>query len=673
MLIVDDDEDDIYLIVDTIGEITESEYALHVSHSPADAIESIKNNTIDIVLCDYLMGATSGVDLINSLRAENIETPVILLTGLGGRHLDDAALEAGAADFISKNSISPEVIDRAVRYAIANAERQCVLQTVLTNVNAAVVLMDEGGSPRLWNPMFVELVGSETGCSDDASLRAFSTKILAGDRILPIGDRILERNITNLPNSEMVVMLQDVTEHVEALRERELANNRAEHLAMHCSLTNLPNRNAFNDRLNQEIARANDQGEGFYLLLLDLNKFKEVNDFYGHQVGDALLSEVGRRMDACLKNGDYLARLGGDEFVAIQRRESMQETSPKLAHRIAEVVNGSYPLLGSIVNASVSIGIASYPEHGRTAEELMSNADIAMYRAKENPVNPVSSFDANMDKVIRETRQIARDLKTAIELSELDVHFQPQANVSDSSIVGFEALARWNHKKMGSISPGRFIPIAEDTGLIHKVGEQVLLKACEIASTWTRPLKVAVNISPLQIRYTDIDQIVHSVLMKTGLPASRLELEVTESVLIDDFDRALHILRKLKNLGVSIALDDFGTGFASLSTLVSFPFDKIKIDRSFTSSLDKSAKAAEAMRAMIGLGQNLNHRVIVEGVEKPLHIDFLSKLNCDLMQGFLIGAPTPHHAFENLTLPASGPSQSPQVNSTRLSKLSHCA
>ncbi|WP_299473866.1 GGDEF domain-containing response regulator [uncultured Roseibium sp.] len=673
VLIVDDDEDDIYLIVDTIGEIAESEYTLHVSHSPTKAIDIIKNNTIDIVLCDYLMGATSGLDLINSMRAENIETPVILLTGMGGRHLDDAALAAGAADFISKNSLAPEVIDRAVRYAIANAERQCVLQTVLTNVNAAVVLIDKDGALKLWNPMYTDLVESEIGCTEEASLKAFSSRILSENRIFPIGDRILERKITNLLNNEMVVMLQDVTEHVEALRERELANNRAEHLAMHCSLTNLPNRNAFNDRLNQEIARAKDQNSGFYLFLLDLNKFKEVNDFYGHQVGDALLSEVGRRMSACLKEGDYLARLGGDEFVAIQRWDEKRHASPELAHRIVEVVNGSYPLLGTIVNASISIGIATYPEHGKTAEELMSNADLAMYRAKENPVNPVSSFDADMDKVIRETRKLARDLKMAVELADLDVHFQPQANVSDSSIVGFEALARWNHAKLGAISPSRFIPIAEDTGLIHKVGELVLLKACEIASTWTRPLKVAVNISPLQIRYTDIDQIVHSVLLKTQLPASRLELEVTESVLIDDFDRAHHILRKLKNLGVSIALDDFGTGFASLSTLVSFPFDKIKIDRSFTSSIDKSAKAAEAMRAMIGLGQNLNHRVIVEGVEKPLHVDFLAKLNCDLMQGFLIGAPTPHHAFDDLTRPVGTIGATERRASPRRAKFSNCA
>ncbi len=661
VLIVDDDEDDAYLACEAIREIEASDYVLHTSAAAQDAFEIVKNNTIDIVLCDYLMGAKNGLDFIAMLRADSIDVPVILLTGMGDRTMDDAALEAGAADFISKSSISPEILDRAIRYSLANAERQRLLQTVLQNVNAAVVLVDKDGTPTLWNPMFLELVKITKVSTELPSLISFSRSILSEDKLFSIGDRILEKKVSRLVNNESVVMLQDVTDHIKALREREKANDRAKHLAMHCSLTELPNRHAFNDRLNDEIEIARSTGYGFRLFLLDLNKFKEINDMYGHRVGDELLAEVGRRMSACLKEDEYLARLGGDEFVAIQRRTNHDAEAAELAHRIVDVVNGSYQLYGAMVNTSVSIGIANYPEHGESAEELMSNADVAMYRAKANPVCHVSFFNADMDKIVREKRQLARDLKIALEKNELDVFFQPQANVSDYAIVGFEALARWNHSELGQVSPARFIPIAEDTGLINGIGEVILTNACDIASRWTEPLKVAVNISPLQIRYSELDQLVHSVLVKTGLPASRLELEVTESVLIDDLDRALHILRKIKNLGVSIALDDFGTGFSSLSTLISFPFDKIKIDRSFTEGIEKSAKATEAIRAMVGLGHNLNHTIIAEGVEKRRHVEFLTELKCHEMQGFLIGAPSPCNTLEHLTNPVASSSRLAQA------------
>lgn len=653
VLIVDDDEEDAYLACEAIRDIEASDYVLHTATTPQEAFEMVKAGAIDIVLCDYLMGAKSGLDFIEMLRADGVDVPVILLTGMGDRTMDDAALKAGAADFISKTSISPEILDRAIRYSLANAERQRLLQTILKNVNAAVVFIDNNGTPTLWNPMFLELVKITMESTEPPSLVAFCENILSEDKLLSIGTRILEKKVSRLVNNESVVMLQDVTDHIKALRERERANDRAKHLAMHCSLTELPNRHAFNDRLNDEIEYARRTGYGFRLFLLDLNKFKEINDMYGHKVGDLLLAEVGRRMSGCLRGDEYLARLGGDEFVAIQRWTRVDSDAAELAHRIVEVVNGSYQLGDTMVNTSVSIGIANYPEHGNSAEELMSNADVAMYRAKAHPVCHVSFFDADMDKIVRETRQLARDLKTALENKDLDVYFQPQANVSDYSVVGFEALARWHHAEFGQVSPARFIPIAEDTGLINDIGELILTNACDIAARWAEPLNIAVNISPLQIRYSDLDQLVHSVLMKTGLPAQRLELEVTESVLIDDLDRALHILRKIKNLGVSIALDDFGTGFSSLSTLISFPFDKIKIDRSFTACIENSAKATEAMRAMVGLGHNLNHTIIAEGVEKRRHVEFLTELKCHEMQGYLIGAPSPHKTLEHLTNPAS--------------------
>ncbi len=646
VLIVDDDADDTYLICETFKEIQETKYHLTISHSPDEAKGIIEENQIDIVLCDYLMGAKSGLDFIEAIRADGFDVPVILLTGMSGRSLDNAALEAGAADFISKVSLAPDNIDRAVRYAIASVERQRLVQTVLQSVNAAVVVIDNEQCPTLWNPTYAALVNTEDGTDSLDCLKAFATKLLNEGRILTIGDHIFEKTVSQLPKEGAVIMLHDVTEHVQALREREHANNRAAHLAMHCPLTGLPNRNAFADRVQMEIDRPGAQSAGFLLHILDLNKFKEVNDVYGHAVGDELLIEVSQRMSACLEEDDYIARLGGDEFVAIERKKLNGPKQSSLAQRIVESVNQPYSIDGIVVHTGVSVGISSYPDHGATAEALLSNADIALYRAKLDPISGVSAFDEEMDKVVRETRYISRELKSAIECDDVDIFFQPQADAITGRIVGFEALARWEHEKLGRVAPSRFIPVAEDNGLIHLIGQSVMTRACRLAAQLPQDCKVAVNISPLQVRRENLAQLVHECLLETGLSASRLELEVTESVLIDDFDRALHVLRAIKNLGVSIAIDDFGTGYSSLSTLIAFPFDKIKIDKSFTQQIEHSAKSRAAIRAIVGLGHNLDLRIVAEGVESKTHVDFLADLGCHEVQGFLVGEPLPFEAIE---------------------------
>ncbi len=647
ILVLDDDEDDTYLICDTIESQSETDYIISVSHNPSEAAEMLRKNPFDIVLCDYLMGATSGIDFIKKMRSEGIDTPIILLTGMGTGTADQAALEAGASDFISKINVTPEVIDRAIRYSIANAERQRLFQTVLDNVNAAVVLVDDDYRPTLWNPEFTELAAFYAKINDEqASVDTFTTQMVKSDRIVTIKDRVLEKKVSNTSNNSVVIILHDVTEHVEALREREAAEKRAAHLAMYCSMTGLPNRNAFSERIDREIAEAEADGREFYLLNLDLNKFKAVNDIYGHYMGDQLLNEVSRRLVTCCGNDDYIARLGGDEFMAIQKKLPGDPIIPSLAKRIAESVNDSISLDDMLVETGVSIGVAVYPHHGRTSEELMSNADVAMYRAKADPLHRIYAFDEAMDKNVRLKRQIGQELRKAIEKFELDVHFQPQADMLKGTITGFEALARWNHKQFGPIPPSTFIPIAEDNGLITQLGELVLIRACEIAAAWETPCKVAVNISPVQIRHVDLVELVQSVLIKTGLSPSRLELEITESVLIEDTNRALHVLRGIKNLGVSIALDDFGTGYSSLSTMISFPFDKIKIDRSFVDSFARNHQAAVITRAMINMAQQLDYRIIAEGVETNDQVEFLLKEGCHEMQGYLIGRPIEHSQLE---------------------------
>ena len=643
ILVLDDDDDDCFLICETISEIDGGSYDVKTAHTPEKAMELIRENTFQAVLCDYRLGATSGIDFINHVRQRGFEMPIILLTGMEDSSTDNEALEAGAADFISKSSLSPAVVDRAIRYAVANAERQRLLSTVLTSVDAAVCVLDQQKVPILWNPSFTTFAKKQGEFGDNDPISAFASRLLSAEMVHSVGDRILEKRISNLPDEGLVITLHDVTEHIEALRERERAESRAAHLANHCSLTGLPNRMAFAERIEEEIQRANDNGTEFYLMNLDLNRFKEINDVYGHNVGDRLLKQVSQRFVDCLKEGDYLARLGGDEFVAIQPKNTFGEEIPSLATRFSNAVDNVFEISGSIVRTGVSVGVASYPSHGADTQELLSKADIAMYRAKSELKCGVHSYNSELDQTIRERRLIASELKDAVENECLEVHFQPQACVATGRITGFESLSRWTHPTYGMISPDVFIPIAEDNGLINEIGRSTLQRSCELAMQWPEPVNVSVNISALQIRFTDIVALVRDTLFSTGLPSSRLELEVTESVLMDDFDYAMHVLRGIRNLGVSLAMDDFGTGFSSLSSIISFPFNKLKIDRSFVMELDKQERLATVTKAIIGLGKNLDLKIIAEGVESVEHVKFLKAQGCDEMQGFLLGKAMPQN------------------------------
>jgi predicted signal transduction protein with EAL and GGDEF domain len=299
---------------------------------------------------------------------------------------------------------------------------------------------------------------------------------------------------------------------------------------------------------------------------------------------------------------------------------------------------------GQTLSVGVSIGIAFFPINGADATTLLGNADAALYRAKADGRGVFRLFEADMDKKLRERRALQKDLRSAVERDELVLHYQPQAVIS-GEITGFEALVRWRHPERGMVSPGLFIPVAEDSGLIIPIGEWILREACREAASWPRPMQVAVNLSPVQFRRGDVAKLVHEVLLETGLPAGRLELEITEGVLIDDFSRAISTLRRLKSLGVRIAMDDFGTGYSSLSYLQSFPFDKIKIDQSFVSRVASNPQSALIIRAVIGLGHGLSMPIVAEGVETKDQLEFLRAEGCDEVQGYFIGRPLQIDAY----------------------------
>jgi diguanylate cyclase (GGDEF)-like protein/PAS domain S-box-containing protein len=429
----------------------------------------------------------------------------------------------------------------------------------------------------------------------------------------------------------------------EDVTDRRQTESRMAHMAYHDGLTDLPNRAAFLQALTQMIEACEGTDEEFAVLSLDLDGLKEVNDVFGHAIGDKLLIEVARRIQASARGG-VVARLSGDEFgLIIDGKQPV--AGMLLAEKLAETLATEFLIDGKTVRTGVTTGISVFPHNGADAASLLANAGAALFRAKAKSRGSISIYEPEMDQQIRDRRVLHQDLSLAIKNGELSLHYQPQAaslhDVAGGEVIGFEALARWLHPMRGFVPPSDFIPLAEESGLIVAMGEWILREACREAASWSKPLQVAVNLSPAQFMHGDVVNVVHSILLETGLAPGRLELEITEGVLIEDFDRGLSLLRRLKALGVRISMDDFGSGYSSLSYLQAFPFDKIKIDRAFVINLGRNPQSAAIIRAVISLGHGLEMSIVAEGVETEEQLGFLTDQGCDAVQGYFIGRPLP--------------------------------
>ncbi len=423
-------------------------------------------------------------------------------------------------------------------------------------------------------------------------------------------------------------------------RSRMEAFERLHHLAMNDTLTGLPNRTNFNEHLDREITRAKELGCQLAVIGIDLDRFKEINDIWGHSAGDEALKALASRMSALLQDGEFIARLGGDEFAGVKRMKGQSDILDFVS-RLETALFTPIKIADVETTTGASLGVAIYPNDAQNRETMVNNADLAMYRAKANVARRVCFYEQAMDEAVRANRTLANDLRDAVENAQLDLHYQVQTSVSTGDIRGYEALLRWKHPTRGNISPAEFIPLAEENGLILPLGEWVLRTACAKAASWDRPYKIAVNLSPVQFAHADLPKLVHEILLVTGLKPSRLELEITESTIIADKNRTLNILRRIKALGVTIAIDDFGTGYSSLETLRAFPFDKIKLDRSFMSEVETSPQAKAIIRAVLALGQSLAIPVLAEGVETHSQLSILRAEGCNEAQGFLLGRPAP--------------------------------
>lgn len=432
---------------------------------------------------------------------------------------------------------------------------------------------------------------------------------------------------------------------VRDLTEKKAIQRQIEHLARHDALTDLPNRALFDERLGHALTRARRDRETIAILALDLDRFKAVNDIFGHAEGDRVLVRVADLLRRCVRSADTVARIGGDEFVILQVGAAQPDGARALADRILESFAAEMDTSRDPTAVGVSLGVSIYPDDATDAEGLRHNADIALYRAKESGRGLASFFDVAMDAEVRLRRALEHDLRHAIIRRQLHVAYQPLVTTGDGEVSGYEALLRWSHPDRGEISPEVFIPIAEETGSIVQLGEWVLRAACATAADWPDHLSLAVNLSPIQFQVPNLVEMVQTVLEQTGLAANRLELEITETAMMKDRVAVLRILYRLKAMGVRVVMDDFGTGYSSLSNLQSFPFDKIKIDRSFVSAMGDDRAARSIIRAIIGIGQSLSLPVVAEGVETEAQHLMVTEEGCPQAQGYYFGRPAEAPTF----------------------------
>ena len=551
------------------------------------------------------------------------------------------------------------------------AERR-QLAIAVNNIPQGLVLYDASARIIICNQPYIEMFGlspevvkpgctmqrliahrKETGSFDgdvDAFCNAIIHKVALGKGTRQLtdapGGRAIEIINRPLKAGGWVATIEDIT-------ERTRADEKIAHLAHYDALTDLPNRVLFRERLEQAM-KAVRPGEQLAVLYIDIDEFKSVNDALGHPVGDELLMGVADRLRGCLKENDIAARLGGDEFAVIQTTIKSQSETTELVDEIHSAIRRPFECAGHLITTDASIGIALASGDGLDLDQLLRNADLALYGAKGDGRRTYRFFEAGMDARAKERRSLELELRQAISDGDLEAYYQPVVNLETNRISCCEALLRWRHPERGMISPAEFIPIAEETGLINQLGHWVLNTACAEAANWPDEVRVAVNVSPIQFRSQTLALNVAAALAASGLSAGRLELEITEAVLIRDDEAALEILHQLRKLGVRIALDDFGTGYSSLSYLQRFPFDKIKIDRSFIRDLAGAGASSTIVQAVVNIAAASDMTTTAEGVETEQQRNWLVILGCTEMQGFLFSPAIPAVEIRRLLLSHRG-------------------
>ncbi len=678
VLLVDDQQ----ITAKMLDRMIRDEFEMHYCGDPRQAEASAEKLAPHVIILDLVMPEVDGLELLRRFRArpDTAETPIIMLSTEENAGIKAESFTLGANDYLIKLPEEMEMMAR-LRYHIraeksrlernqAFADLKLAAQ-VFENASESIVITDADATILDVNDAFTGMSGftreealgktpriNKSDRHEPAFYEAMWKALLEKGRWTgEIWDRRKNGevypkwlNINSVKNQKgETTHYIGISSDITNLKRSE---ERLEKLAYFDALTGLPNRFLFLDRLNQEIQAARRHQKKVALFFIDLDRFKHINDTLGHAAGDQLLVEIAKRVKGCLRRTDTLARLGGDEFTIILTDVEQEEGIGGVAAHVIHEVKKPVRLGENETFVGASIGISLFPDDGQTIEVLTKNADLAMYKAKEASGDTYQFFNEEMTIHSERRMSLETDLRHALENDEFTLHYQPKNDSKTGKLIGVEALVRWNHPRHGLVSPADFIPIAEETGLITTLGEWVLETACRQVLQWRQrgapELRVAVNISGRQFQDKALLQRIQQILDEVGLPTDGLELEITESVIMDDVEKAVDILNQLRRMGIKISIDDFGTGYSSLAYLKKFPLHSLKIDQSFVRDLEEDSDDAAIVSSIISMAQGLSLGVVAEGVETQGQLDFIKNRACQQVQGYFFSKPVSAEAFELL-------------------------
>ncbi|MHB8500346.1 MAG: putative bifunctional diguanylate cyclase/phosphodiesterase [Candidatus Acidiferrales bacterium] len=683
LLMVEDNPGDARLLREMFSEQSMHDAELTHVECISEAEKHLAQRVFDVILLDLGLPDAQGLVAVRRAHAAAPRVPLVVLTRLEDDSLATQALQEGAQDYLIKGQTGTRGLLRALRYAIERKSLEEALfvekeraQVTLNCIGDAVVCTDISGNITFLNLVAEKMTGwswqeaagrpmAEVFQILDAATRETTPdpmeRAMEQDCTvhLPLNCILVRRDGFEMPIEDSVAPIHDrdgkATGAVIVFRDVSTARAMAAqmtHSAQHDFLTGLPNRMLLNDRVNQAIVFAPRHSKKVAVLFLDLDGFKHINDSLGHAIGDKLLQSIAKRLVGCVRGSDTVSRQGGDEFVVLLSEMEESEDAAISALRILHAVAEAHTIDQHDLHVTTSIGLSVFPDDGKDAETLIKNADTAMYQAKENGRHSYQFFKPAMNVRAVERQSIEESLRRALERQEFALHYQPKINLKTGDITGAEALLRWNHPVRGPISPARFIPVAEDCGLILPIGQWVLREACKQGRAWVDaglPLgTIAVNISSMEFRDDNFLESVFAILSETGLDPRALELELTESVLMKRAESAASVLKTLRAKGVQLAVDDFGTGYSSLSYLRKFPIDALKIDQSFVRQIGSTPDDTSIVTAVISMGRSMKLRVVAEGVETREALEFLQAHLCDEAQGYYFSRPVLPQQFARL-------------------------
>ena len=671
ILVVDDDEVDRMAIRRALGAARELKVKIEEVSNSKDAAEALANGKFDCVLLDYLLPGTDGLGVMHTARASGHSLPIIMLTGHGDERLAVKLLQAGASDYLPKEKISPELLSHCIRNAtrVHQAEHEQsrvekelqqsteMISHILESISDAFFAVDINDQFSFANAPARTLLGEQVLIGKNV------WEQLTNDSMAPLREHLEKTRVSDEPihfewllndqgcwfDAHIYPHKGGLSIYLHEITERKSAEEQLAYQANHDTLTGLPNRAMFMDRLAQALTRAPWHERHVAVLFCDLDRFKVINDSLGHSVGDKILKIVAERLLLCAREGDTVARLGGDEFVVVLADVAENDDVKRFSEKLIRILTRPYQVDDHELFITASIGASLFPRDGHEPGILLKNADTAMYQAKARGKNTFTVYSPNMSAEVRNRLSLESELRKALEHNEFELHYQPVLDINKQQIVAAEALIRWKHRTSGLLTPDKFLSVAEESGLILPIGEWVLHTAANQSMAWENtglsPLRIAVNISNKQFHQANLPTIVDHTLRETGLPASRLELELTENIIMENVEETIQPLHKLREIGVRLSIDDFGTGYSSLAYLKQFPLNTIKIDRSFIVDITTDGNDAAITGAIIAIAQKMNMSVIAEGVETKQQLQFLRNQGCEEIQGYLLSPAIPADNF----------------------------